>query len=84
MISLKLTELEGGYFVPELNGHPVCTYTRHNMQYFLPPSLPLKGMGVGTGEGRIYTSKLQKSTHKLQKSTYKYWLATKKKSCGQF
>ena len=25
MISLKLTELEGGYFVPELNGHPVDT-----------------------------------------------------------
>ena len=33
MISLKLTELEGGYFVPELNGHPVyhkqdCKSTR--------------------------------------------------------
>ena len=37
MISLKLTELEGGYFFSELNGHPVCCsekFSRKKLLYF--------------------------------------------------
>ena len=44
MISLKLTELEGGYFVPELNGHPVYlmifTFILKNLPKRVSPQLP--------------------------------------------